>query len=784
MSSRSLKVTGTAALAVVLVAATLSTLVVGVLWFVEVLLAVAVVVGVGTLVGRWLRHPALVATAQLLAVAWVMTWLYAAPETVYGFLPGPDTLDRLVALAQDGGRITREYAAPAPALPGLRLLVTGGIALVAVAVDLVAVGLRQPAAAGIPLLTVYCVPAALATGGLSWYWFVLAAAGFLLLVASDSGERVARWGRVLSGEGGQSAPMAATGRRVGALALGAAVLLPTLVPGLSEGLFNGNGSGFGNGRGEGTISVVNPILSLRDDLTDRADLDVLTYTTDQGDPEPLRIVTVDSFDGDTWEPSTGEVPRSQTAAGGLPQPPGLDPDTEFTTRRTTISIETLRQGWLPAPYPATLVDVDEAWLYEADTLNIVGDGVGTEEGLNYTVRHLEVDPTAEQLAGAPDPPTEIVEEWTVLPEGVPAEVVATARGVAGDGDDFSQATNLQSWFRSGGGFEYTTDAPEENGSTAIADFLVRRNGYCVHFASAMAVMARSLGIPARVAVGFLPGSEQADGSYRISLQDAHAWPELYFEGVGWMRFEPTPSARTGTLPGWAAPLPDTPAPTAAAPAPAPSAGQVPEGGASTNEGPTATDEGFDLRAALAAVPWRVVGGVAVVLAVVCSPALAALVVRRRRWRRAAGPVARAEAAWLTLTERLADLGRAWPSSLTPRQAEALAAAGLDDEARGALHRLARAVERARYAVTPAAEGELRRDVVRVLEGIERRSPSAHLWRATLLPRSGAEHLRAAMVDAGLALDRTERAAAARVRSLVRRISARRGGAASAAPGAP
>ena len=770
--SRSLKTTAVAALATVLVAATISTAVTGVVWFVEVLVVVGVVAVVGSAVGRRLRHPLLVPLAQLAALALVLTWLYAGPAAMWAVLPGPETVDLLRALAADGVRAIREYAPPAPGVPGLRLLVVGGIGLVAVAVDLVAVGLRRPVVAGVPLLAVYSVPAVLARDGLDWYWFVLAAAGFLVLVASDSGERVARYGRVLSGEGGQTTPMAATGRRVGALALGAAVLLPTIVPGLSEGLIVGDGRGFGNGRG-GTLSVVNPILSLREDLTARSDRVVLTYTTDQVDPEPLRIVTVDSFDGETWRPSTDEVPRDQIAAAGLPPPPGLSEELRSPSRRTTISIETLRQGWLPLPYPATVVDVDDAWLYEADTLNVVGDDVSTEPGLVYTVRHLEVDPSPQTLASAPPPPADVVERWTALPEGVPVEVLQTAREVAGEGDAFSQATALQSWFRSGGGFEYTTDAPEENGSTAIADFLERRNGYCVQFASAMAVMARSLGIPARVAVGFLPGTQRPDGSYEITLQDAHAWPELYFSGVGWMRFEPTPSTRTGSLPGWATPLPDAAALTAPVPAPAPTADRLPEAGASTIEGPTETREGLDVGAVLAAVPWRVVGTLAAVVGLLASPAIAALVVRRRRWRRARDPGTRAEAAWLTLTERLADIGAGWPASLTPRQAEQQIGDGLDEEGLSALHRLARAGERARYARTPATEEFLRRDVRSVVEAARRRRPTAHRWRAVLLPRSGTDHLRGGLDSLGLTIGRTERAAARRWARLGTRLGWRR-----------
>src|SRR5690606_28639518 len=86
--------------------------------------------------------------------------------------------------------------------------------------------------------------------------------------------------------------------------------------------------------------------------------------------------------------------------------------------------------------------------------------------------------------------------------------------------------------------------------------------YCEQFAASMAIMARSLGIPARVAVGYMPGSNVGDNTWEVKVHDAHAWPELYFEGFGWIRFEPTPSQQTGSPPSWTE--------SAQAPAPAPS----------------------------------------------------------------------------------------------------------------------------------------------------------------------------------------------------------------------
>jgi transglutaminase-like putative cysteine protease len=781
-----------AATASALTGLTLGTLVQGMWWFVEVVLVVVAVSGAGAGARRLSRQPLVAVAAQLAALLVVLTWLYARPEALVGLLPGLDSTSTLLRLGAEGVETSRTVAPPAPAEPGIRLLVSAGVGAVAVAVDLLAVGLRQPAVAGLPLLAVYCVPAALARGGLGWYWFVLPAAGYLQLVASDAGDRVARWGRVLHGRGGEAAPMAATGRRVGALALVSAVVVPTLVPGLGEGLLFGTGLGSGPGSG-GRVQVVNPIFSLRDNLAATQDTPVLSYQT-TGAPQPLRIVTVDTFDGTSWQPTLGTVPRSNSAAGGLPAAPGLGAEVASREQRYRITIDSLRQAWLPVPYPPTRVDILGPWLYD-DALNVLGDGVTTEPGMTYDVRYLDVAPTPEQLLAAPPPAAGIANSWAALPEGVPPVVRDTARQVAGTGSAYEQAVRLQGWLRSDGGFQYSPQAPDANTSSALADFLDRRSGYCVHFASAMAVMARSLGIPARVAVGFLPGSREADGTYTVTLRDAHAWPELYFGGVGWVRFEPTPATRSGGLPSWAAPSPNltgrTPSDTPeAAPPAADGAGE------SSTSDPSAGAYGFDLGAALAAVPWRLVALAAVVLAVLGAPAGTSVLLRRRRWRQAAAaadPAEVAETAWTTLVERVRDLGVPVSVAATPRQAELQLAPGLAPRARDALHHVARAVERARYAPRPAEATRLRPDVGTVVGAVAHRVGRRARLRARLLPPSGVEHLRSSLVDAGLALDRAERSAAARLRSAarsglrsgVRRVSAsgRRGGGPSGARGA-
>lgn len=98
-----------------------------------------------------------------------------------------------------------------------------------------------------------------------------------------------------------------------------------------------------------------------------------------------------------------------------------------------------------------------------------------------------------------------------------------------------------------------------SGVDVMARFLESKSGYCVHYAGTMAVMARAAGIPSRMAIGYTPGSPTGNTSegpggtelreFVVDSRNAHSWPELYFEGVGWVQFEPTPSR--GVVPTYA-----------------------------------------------------------------------------------------------------------------------------------------------------------------------------------------------------------------------------------------
>src|SRR3954451_25491380 len=98
-------------------------------------------------------------------------------------------------------------------------------------------------------------------------------------------------------------------------------------------------------------------------------------------------------------------------------------------------------------------------------------------------------------------------------------------------------------------FTYDLNGAPTNGRDALRTFLLEtRRGYCEQFASAMAVLARAINIPARVAIGFTPGTRNADGDWVITNRDAHAWPEIWFPNEGWVRFEPTPRDDSTDIP--------------------------------------------------------------------------------------------------------------------------------------------------------------------------------------------------------------------------------------------
>ncbi|MGW4567901.1 transglutaminase family protein, partial [Streptomyces sp. NPDC004561] len=532
-------------------------------WLLELIPLVAVQTGVGAAARRVPLGRPLTVAAQALATLLMLTLVFAREHAVIGLVPGPGTFRYFADLLQQGSQDVSQYAIPAPLTDGIRLMLIGGVLLVGLLVDTLAVTFRSAAPAGLPLLALYSVAAGLSHGGADWLWFLVAAGGYLMLLLAEGRDRLAQWGRVFGSaprspgtpDTGAVAPVR-TGRRIGAVALGVALMVPLVLPAMRGGLLDAAGTGVGAGDGNGgTISAVNPLVSLRDSLNTDNDREVLSLKTSANDISDLylRIVSLDDFDGTTWKPAQRHIVGVPDA---FPTPIGLSPDVKRSTIRTTVTAaDWYAQDWLPMPYPPSGVRIDGSWRYEPVGMTLVGDHGQNTRGETYQVSSLDVQPTAEQLASAPEPPAALRREYTKVPPALPKVVARTAAEItAGAKNHYEEAVKLQDYFAVSGGFQYDTQVAVGRGPGAIANFLKKKQGFCVHFSFAMAAMARTLGIPARVAVGFAPGTPQADGTVAVNLKDAHAWPELYFEGVGWTRFEPTPTR--GTTPSYT--VSDTP----------------------------------------------------------------------------------------------------------------------------------------------------------------------------------------------------------------------------------
>ncbi|MFJ8016647.1 transglutaminaseTgpA domain-containing protein [Streptomyces sp. NPDC096339] len=769
MSGRA-RLTLFAALATLLTSWSLTPLVQSSGWLLQAALLLAVQSAVGAGARRVAPARSLTVAAQALVSLLLLMFLFLGKGESTGQGPFAYLVTDFGALFARGAQDVGEFAIPAPLTDGIRLLLLSGVLLIGLLVDALAVTARTAAAAGLPLLALYSVAAGLSGGGnASWFSFLLAGCGYLLMLLAEGRDRLAQWGRVFGaaprdrdsassglggGAGGQATAPVRTGRRIGAVALGVALAVPAALPALGGGLLGARGEDGGNGAG-GTISAVNPLVSLQSSLNAQDNRVVLKYRTDspQQSDQYLRILALDEFNGVKWEASgraLTDVPEQ------LPKPPGLNAAirANATEVRTSVSAaESYTQRYLPMPYPATQVDIGGKWRFEPEGRTLVGDQLGKDrfqsvQGAQYTVRSLLLKPTAQQLSKAPEPDKTILAEYTKLPDNLPPVVAETARQVTqGSKDNYTRAVRLQDYFAVTGGFRYNTKTASGTGSEAVARFLAEKEGFCVHFAFSMAAMSRSLGIPARVAVGFTPGEKQADGSVNVSMRDAHAWPELYFEGVGWTRFEPTPrsgittpdysrSQTQPTQPSAPAPLPSasTPAPSAA-PSKAddcpPDMKKLGECGAaaaaqrsSGGGGPSATTVAL----------WAVAA-----LTVLGLPLLPLLWRTRLRARRLGS--GDALEAWRELGDAAWDVGVPPDEALSPRRAAArvMELGRLGPDAAAAVHRVAGAVERSLYA-PPGAEVSypgLASDVLLARAGLLSAVTRRSRLRALLLPRSAA-----------------------------------------------
>ncbi|MBV9095263.1 MAG: transglutaminase domain-containing protein [Streptosporangiaceae bacterium] len=568
--------TVTAAVACVLTSTILYPLFYGGAWLGAGIGAASVVAACGALTRlRTLPVPVCLA-GTLLGLLLYLNAAFEADRSLL-LIPTAASLSALWHLAGTGLHEASKYASPAPDLAGLVLLAGAGIGITAVLTDLIAVRLRCAALAGLPLLVLFTVPVTMnashSQAGTALV-FCLAAAGYLAMLGADGRERIRVWGRLVSlwqrkdkDHPGISGPdvrvLAAAGRRVGLASIVLALFVPLIVPGLHASKLFSSGPGIGGtGPGTATAPGLPDVLSqaLAELRQPRPEV-VLAYRTtapaniQQNDPQYLRMYVLDTLTSSGWQ--NADYQADATSATSMPHAQGLTRRSAAVRITTTVQAENFggsgpQLTLLPVPYPPTAVRVEAPGHWMADPDLMVFSQDGRIAGRSYTVQSLAVDPTKTQLEQAP-PPAALAADLQLPPSyQAPALKRLAEEVTARDRSEFAKADTLALWL-SGPQFRYSTAAPSFDTASGLLSFLTEtKAGVCVQSAYAMTVLARLLGIPARMAVGYTAGAPtRTPGSYVVKNTDAHAWTEVFFTGYGWIRFEPTPSGQgTAAAPGY------------------------------------------------------------------------------------------------------------------------------------------------------------------------------------------------------------------------------------------
>ncbi len=381
----------------------------------------------------------------------------------------------------------------------------------------------------------------------SWILVVWASATMLTLVLVDRAD--AEMVPALDGGMPLARRLPETARVASVVAVvvvvAAVVLVPTVTERLGRHVWPGQQPSDANIEGSPSSLQSNRQL----DLTTRPRLsNAVVFTVDAAHADFWRGETFDDYGGSAWTntragDSRNFLPHQDGTTVQVPAARydiGAESGSEF---RQTFHVEAgFSEVVFAAPSPR-VVETDKLLSERPDgTIRVAPEsGPGFGKGAVYTVysRRLPVTEVTLRAADAAAVPPEIAAQYAHAPT-TSARVTALARTItAGESTTFDKIQAIESWM--GANTKYSLLAPVSHSRDVVDDFLFQsRLGWCEQIASSLVVLARSVGIPARLVTGFAPGARDAlTGRFVVREKDAHAWAEIYFPGVGWQGFDPT-----------------------------------------------------------------------------------------------------------------------------------------------------------------------------------------------------------------------------------------------------
>ena len=492
------------------------------------MLVVAIGTHVVAVAMRLLRAPLWAAFPVIVFAGFELLGIVFYRDTLSGPLPSARTLDLLQI---DISLVLNQFpttVAPVPSQGSYAIAATAAIAMCALLSDTFAFRAMGRLEAVVPTAVMFIFTAALGTNrhreAVAALWIatalVLIAALRVRHVGSGSswmGSR--RWGVL--------AAMPAILVTVGLTTAAAAALAPRL-PGAGEKALIDT-----RNRGGSVTEVLSPLVDIRAQIVNQSNLEMFSVASSDGG-HYWRLIGLPIFNGSRWDPPEEDLQEMGNRADDvLLSSPVTEQD---------FLILALGGPMVPAAYlPTSVSDPSIFWAVDSNSLVLAESSL--QAGDRIAIRSMVPRPSAEMLRAATvlDPPSSVYFE---LPGDFPEVARDAATSVTqGAATTFDKMIALQNWFRTE--FEYDIDVQFGSSNDAIESFLRIKQGFCQQFAGTFAAMARSLGIPARVAVGFTDGTLGTDGRYHVFGRNYHAWPEVWFDGIGWVAFEPTPGRGSG-----------------------------------------------------------------------------------------------------------------------------------------------------------------------------------------------------------------------------------------------
>jgi transglutaminase-like putative cysteine protease len=710
------------------------------------------------------------AISGLALVVYVVVALESS--TLHSGLPLGDTWDAVATQLEHGWRTLRTAPAPAPTTNGAVLLAVIVTWVVSAIADWLAFTRHAVLGALAPALVVFVWSSTLGTKD---DWAVSAAVFAVLagcfLVAQNLALVEQRRSWLVTRSTARSRWVLPTVLVSAVAVIGALAIAPVIEDPAASPLVDLNAPGNAGAGNRSYNAGVPPLLDVGAKLRDTGNPKVFTVTSPVADY--WRITALDEFSSDGGGQWTLEAAGDGKVTVGLPDRGAAGAGAV----RQHFVIADMAERWLPAAYRPVAISLPDTLVVVSSWTLVTGED--SVQGLDYTVDSVlgpvgtQVTPVQQAATDATVPPD--LRQYTALPTDFPKEIGVLAENVvraAGATTPYAKAAALRDWFRSPV-FSYDKTVDYGDDTNAILTFLRAKRGFCVQFASAYAVMARALGIPTRIAVGYTSGTRSGN-TFTVTAHDSHAWPEVWLAGLGWTHlFDPTPAATAAQIGGSALaneppvqpspavsrvditvpPATTTPpatggagtatsvgpatAPTGASGTGAPTGSASPGSAASPGSPPLAptvsTASGSDNSV------WQliaaVVGAIALLVAAYVGTVLG--LKRRRRARRREGePGVAVQGAWDEALDRLREFGVPGDPALTPLELARSTPARTTLEAAQPLRRLARTYTTARYGAVAVVEDDARRawESVDALEqALDGTSTRGARWRRRLDP---------------------------------------------------